>query len=284
MIRIILILLAGLVVLLALTLAWGHWGFNRMVRQEVAAFLPRTLPAGEVVTPGRIAHLPAPVQNWLVRSGMVGQDEIAVVHLHQSGQMLTKPGGSWMPVVSEQYFRTADPGFIWLADVKMMPLLHMAGRDMYQDGRGKMVIKLASLLKVVDASGAETDQGTMLRWLAEMVWFPSASLSPYITWEAVDSLSAKATMKYGEVTASGLFTFTPEGDFSSFIADRYYYRKEGSTLEPWLVRVEEGGYGELGGIRMPVRCTVTWRFKEGDFTWYRLTIEGAEYNRDVRLP
>ncbi|HQG47430.1 MAG TPA: hypothetical protein PLG50_17365, partial [bacterium] len=156
--------------------------------------------------------------------------------------------------------------------------------DMYQDCRGRMVIKLASLLPIVNASGPETDQGTLLRWLGETVWFPSAALSPHIAWEAVDSLSAKATMSYGGVTASGIFTFTPDGDFSSFIADRYYYRKEGSTLEPWLVRVEEGGYGELGGIRMPVRCSVTWRFKEGDFTWYKLYIDAAEYDQAVRRP
>ncbi|HNW58488.1 MAG TPA: hypothetical protein PKI62_02280 [bacterium] len=284
MIRIILIVLASLVVVTALALVWGQWSFHRMVRQELAAFWPENLPEGEMVTPGRIAHLPAPVQRWLVRSGVLGREEIRLVHLRQRGEMLNKPGGSWMPVASEQYFRTAEPGFIWIADVRMMPLLHLAGRDMYQDGRGRMVIKLASLLPIVNASGAEADQGTLLRWLAETGWFPSAALSPHITWEAVDSLSARATMRYGGITAAGVFTFTPDGDFSSFLADRYYYRKEGSTLEPWLVRVEEGGYGELGGIRMPVRCSVTWRLKEGDYTWYKLVIESAEYDEAVRRP
>jgi len=281
--RIILILFAALILLILFALVWGRWSFDRMVDSELAAFLPSPLPEGEMVTPGAIASLPAPVQRWLIRSGVVGREAIQLVHLRQRGEMLNKPGGPWLPVVSEQYFRTAEPGFIWVADVKMMPFLHLAGRDMYQDGKGRMVIKLLSLLPVVNASGADTDQGTMLRWLAETVWFPSAALSPYITWEVVDSLSAKAVMSYGGVTASGIFTFTPEGDFISFQADRYYFRKEGSTLEPWLVRVEEGGHGELAGIRMPLRCTVTWRLKEGDFTWYRLTIEGSEYDREVRL-
>ena len=284
MIRIILIVLAGLAVLIALAMVWGHWSFNRMVRQELAAFLPGSIPEAELITPDRIAHLPEPVQRWLTRSGAAGREEIRLVHLRQRGEMLNKSGGPWLPVVSEQYFRTAEPGFIWIAKVRMAPLLHLAGRDTYQDGRGKMVIKLASLLPVVNASGPETDQGAMLRWLAETVWFPSAALSPYITWEAVDSLSARATMSYGNVTAAGLFTFSAEGDFTSFVADRYYYRKEGSTLEPWQVRVDEGGYGELGGICMPVRCSVTWRLEEGDFTWYKLFIESAEYDQAVRLP
>ena len=284
MIRTILIVLTGLVIGTALALVWGQWSFNRMVRRELAAFLLVRLPEGEMVTPGRIAHLPEPVQRWLIRSGAVGREEIRLVHLRQRGEMLNKPGGPWLPVVSEQFFHTAEPGFIWIAKMKMAPLLYLAGRDMYQDGRGRMVIKLASLLPVVNASGSEIDQSTMLRWLAEIVWFPSAALNPYITWEVVDSLSAKATMSYGGITAAGEFTFTPEGDLSSFIANRYYYRKEGSTLEPWQVRVEEGGCGELGGIRMPLRCLVTWRLKEGDFTWYKLVIESAEYDETVRLP
>ena len=277
MLKTILLLLAVLVVLIVLAAAWARWNFDRMVFNELEVFLPRHEPAAAPLTLEQITHLPAPVQRWLQRSGAVGRPPVRLAYLHQTGQMLTKPGGSWLPVTSRQYFRTAEPGFIWVADVKMAPLLHMAGRDMYQDGHGAMVIKLASLLPVVNARGPETDQGTMLRYLAETVWFPSAVLHPSITWESVDSTSARATMSYGGITASGLFTFTAEGDFDSFEAQRYYYRKEGSTLEPWLVRVEKDGYQEFDGMRLPARCTVTWRFKEGEFTWYRLQIEQVTY-------
>jgi len=34
-------------------------------------------------------------------------------------------------------------------------------------------------------------------------------------------------MSYERVTASGAFKFDEDGDFVSFEADRYYYRKEG---------------------------------------------------------
>ena len=280
--------IANLILVVVCLAAYGQWNFNRMVRVELAGFQPAPAPAGEIVTAAKIMALPPVVQRWLTRSGMVGREEIRSAHLRQSGKMLSKPGGAWMTVSSEQYFRTTEPGFYWIADVKMMPMVYMSGRDKYQDGRGQMLIKVASLFPVADASGAEADQGAMLRYLAETVWLPSAVLSRHITWEAVDDLSARATMNYGGVTASGLFTFNEAGDFKSFLADRYYYRKEGSTLEPWFVQVDEGGYKEFSGIRVPARCSVTWRFKTGDFTWYRLEIEGVEYNEggisdDLRL-
>ena len=67
----------------------------------------------------------------------------------------------------------------------------------------------------------------MLRYLGEIVWVPSAALSDYITWEEMDSTTARATMSYGGITASGIFKFDENGAFVSFEADRYYYRKEG---------------------------------------------------------
>lgn len=54
----------------------------------------------------------------------------------------------------------------------------------------------------------------------------SFALSDYISWEEINSTAAKATMSYEGVTASGAFKFDENGDFVSFEADRYYYRKE----------------------------------------------------------
>ena len=45
----------------------------------------------------------------------------------------------------------------------MVPLIYFAGRDKYAEGRGHMLIKLFSLIKVADAGGKEVDQGTLPR-------------------------------------------------------------------------------------------------------------------------
>ena len=102
----------------------------------------------------------------------------------------------------------------------------------------------------VDAKGKEIDQGALLRYLGEIVWVPSAALSDYITREEMDSITARATMSYGGITASGIFKFDENGAFVSFEADRYYYRKEGSTLEKWVITAKN--YKEFEGIRVPV--------------------------------
>jgi hypothetical protein len=228
------------------------------------------------VTEEMITHVPDVVQKWLKRSNIVGKEVIQVAHLEQKGEMRTKPEGNWMSMNAEQYITTDPPGFIWIANVKAVPFLHLSGRDKYSDGKGHMLIKLFSLIPVVDARGKEIDQGALLRYLGEIVWYPSAALSDYIRWEEINSTAAKATTSYGGITASGIFIFDENGDFVSFGANRYYYRKEGSTLERWVITAKD--YGEFEGIRIPVNLSATWKLGK-DFTWYRLEITEVEYNK-----
>lgn len=270
--------LANLLIAVMLVYAWGTWRFNTMVRNEVQAVLSDTPTTAAVLTDKDISHLPPIVQQWLRRSNVVGKRVSRSVHLHQSGLMRTKRDGKWMPVSAEQYFTVKHPGFVWVADVKAAPGVHLAGRDLYLDGHGHMLIKALSLYPVANSGGATVDQGNLLRYLAEIAWFPSAALAPYITWEAVDDHRAMATMHYGDVTASGVFAFTPKGDLESFSALRFYDRKEGPTLEPWFINVEPGAYKEFNGVRIPVRSSVTWKLREGDLTWYKVQIDEVEYD------
>ena len=66
-----------------------------------------------------------------------------------------------------------------------LPLLR--ARDEYRLGRGRMYAKLTALITVFDVQGEKLDQGAMVRYLSEMIWFPTAFLGENITWQAVDS-------------------------------------------------------------------------------------------------
>lgn len=271
--------IVNIIILVVCILSYGTWNFERMVNDELNSFLPKDHTEKRIVTTEMIESLPPVVQKWLKRSNILGKEIIQTVHLKQKGEMKTKPDGSWMMVETEQYITVKPPGFIWIADVKAAPFLHLSGRDKYQNGRGHMLIKLLSLFPVVDAKGKEIDQGALLRYLGEIVWHPSSALSDYITWAEIDSITAKATMSYGGTTASGIFKFDENGDFISFEAERYYYRKEGSTLERWLITLEDiNAYKEFEGVRIPTKLAVTWKFETGDFTWYRLEVIDTEYN------
>jgi len=272
----------NVVVLLGVVVGYGTWSFDSLVEKELAHFLSysrqRNSEAGEVVTERRLSTLPSPVRRWLDRTGVVGKREVYSVHLKQRGEMRTSPEGKWMSVEAEQWFRVDEPAFIWVADVSAAPGIHLYGKDTFIGGRGCMLIKLLSLITVADARGEETDQGAMLRFLAETVWFPTAAVAEYIRWEEIDSTYARAFMKLGTREVSGVFTFSPDGDVAGFEAKRYYTRKNGASLEDWYIRMDPGGYREFGGVRIPARAEVIWKLREGDFPWFRLEVTDMEYD------
>jgi len=268
---------ANTFILVACILSYGSWDFEMMVKAELKLFMVTKAPEETVVTPEMMSGFPEIIVRWLERSGVVGREVIHNVYLVQSGRMRTKPDGRWMDIKAEQYISTEPPGFVWKADVKAFPMVHLSGRDKYQSGEGHMLIKMFSIIPVVNERGSEIDQGAMLRYMAEMVWYPSFAVSDYIKWEPVDSFSARATMSYAGMSVTGLFRFDAHGDFVRFEADRYFQRKGGATLERWVVSVKENGYGEFSGVRIPVDLSVSWKLSSGDFTWFELKIEKVDY-------
>lgn len=268
---------ANILALAGVVLAYGAWSYHAMVENELKAFMPDTLPPKAWVTKDRLATVPPVVQKWMERSNVIGKEVVYVAHLKQTGEMMTKPDGKWIPFEAEQYNTLDKPGFIWTTEMQTFPGIYITGRDKYQNGRGNMLIKLMSIFPIADAKGPETDQGTMLRNLAEICWFPSAALNDYIQWEQIDSLTARATMTWGGITAPGIFRFGADGDLLSFEAQRYYDRKDGPTLEDWLVK--NTGWKDMNGIRIPFRSEITWKLKTGDFTWLKLEIRDLEFNK-----
>ncbi len=280
------IILGAVIILFPVVSFFAGFRFNQSVKKEVeelfhanAAALDKGKISREngIIRADGLNNLPPVVQKWLIQSGVTGRAGTHTVRLKQNARLRLKEDGTWMPARVEQYFTVAKPGFIWKARVKMAPLIFFAGRDMYSNGRGHMLIKLFSLLKVADARGKEVDQGTLLRYLAETVWFPSAALSPYLKWEEAGANSARVTMDYGGISAAGVFTFNGKGEVVSFTADRYGEFNGQYLLKSWTVLIKE--QREFNGVRVPSRGEVVWRLDTGDFLWYQFEITEIEYNR-----
>lgn len=182
-----------------------------------------------------------------------------------------------MPAQAEQYFSVNPPGFVWSVDVTMARVLPIVGRDRYVEGRAQMLIKAASLLNVVDAAGERIDQGTLLRYLGEIVWFPSAALSDTIVWKPLD---AQATMSYAGVTAAAVFGFDALGRFADLSARRYMGDGPNSKLEDWNVVAQN--WRVMKGVEIPVTGVVQWRLDSGVFEYYRWEILDIDYEARAR--
>ena len=270
--------IANIIILIVGFSAFATHKFHNMVTYEsYQILLNKTIKPSSIILEKDINHLPQIIQKWLNNSRTVGSPNVQTVQLKQLGTMRTKPTSHWMPFEASQVFNVENPSYVWQTKVDAMPIISMVGLDKFENGKGEMLIKLAGLMSVVnEVENPKINQGAMLRYLAEICWFPSAALNDYIHWESVDSNSAKATFMYKNQSVSGLFTFNNKGDFVTFEANRYFGGSKTSQLEKWRITAED--YKVFNGIKIPSKCKVTWKLKEGDFNWMNLQIVAIDYN------
>lgn len=256
------------VIIIAVAMSAAAMRF-RAVAQQQADMLFATRSNQIVVTDEMISPLPQAVQRWILRAGIVGKETPGKLIIAQRGMLRTKPEQRWMPFEATQYFSIDPPGFVWTAAITAAPGITIAGRDIYRGGRGQMVIKPLYLFEAANGSGKEIDQGTLVRYLAEMAWFPQSALSPYLRWQRINDNSAQVTMEYGGISASAIYAFTPDGDVAGFEAKRYGNFGDVYKKETWLVKTT--GYATFNGVRIGHKSDVIWKLAEGDFHW--LTVE-----------
>jgi len=274
-------MIANLLILIVAVFSFTNLRFSNKVETEIAQILAHTKTINETtVSEQEISDLPEPVKRWLEVSGVVGKEKINSVWLKQKAKMKMKPEQeNWNDATAEQYFTVQNPAFIWKVKMKMLPFIKIAGRDKFVDGKGEMQIKMFSLLNIVNEKGSKMDEGTLQRYLGEMVWFPSAALSPFITWEAIDNRSAKAKMDYQGTKGSGTFHFNENGDFIRYSALRFKGNEVDAERYEWVIDVRE--HAVKNGIKIPVKMTATWKLDEGDWTWLDLEITEITYNVDT---
>jgi hypothetical protein len=269
--------------LLIAIIGMSVWLFQLQTNQEIKFLLTEAKRAERtIITKEMVQPLPTPVQKWLTNIGLIGKETIRTVHFKQNGFMKLKPEQKeWTEAASEQYVSTDNPAFIWHVRMKLFPFLNVFGRDQYKDGESQMLIKMAGLIPVVNEKNNEKiNQSTLQRYLMELPWYPSAALSPYISWEHINESSAKATMSYKGISGSATYFFKPNGELERISA--YRYKESDSTSEPIECIGEVIESTRIDGINIPTKLEISWMLDSGKFTWYRLQLADVRFN-DLEL-
>ena len=115
-------------------------------------------------------------------------------------------------------------------------------------------------------STPELNQGELLRFFAEATWYPTALLpSQGVRWEAINDISARATLTDGATTVSVVFQFNAEGTIATFRAEARYRNK--LTAMPWTGRYWE--YSVRNGMLIPLEGEVGWEYPEGTRLYFK---------------
>jgi hypothetical protein len=262
----------------AAALLFGRQQTRRGVRKLVADLTEQDAVAER---PDSVAldALPAPVARYLQRALSAERAPISGVTLRQRGQLRTTvESGRWMTFTASHAAKVGEPGFVWDAQVKVMPFLHIHVVDSLKHGIGASRVRLMSVLRVGGATGnPELTSGALHRYLAEAVWYPAALLpSERLSWSAIDEFTALATLKDGATEVSLEFRFADDGEVESvFTPGRWGIFDGEYRQKPWEGHFSN--YRRIDGVLIPMRGEVGWYTEARlDIVW-RGEIESVEF-------
>jgi hypothetical protein len=232
----------------------------------------------EIITEAHLSALPEPMQRYLRYARVIGRPKVKCIKVRQKGLMRTSPTQPWMPVEALQYSTLVEPlSRTWYAKIKIGPLSLLSGYDRYDQGAGRMVIRLLSMYPVADASGPEVDMSALIVFINDMVMWPTAFLSDYIHWEAVDASTARMRVSLHGKQFSAELHFNAAGEMVDFITEQRY-RSVGKAFKQDRWSTPFRLYREANGLRIPSEGEAVWHLPEGEFPYIQVKIGEVQYD------
>jgi hypothetical protein len=240
---------------------------NTLTAQVDRLIQTATKQGSEAYTTDRsLDTIPAPVARYL-RLATPKPTRIEQVQIHQIGTLRTDVRSErWLPFEADHIVVPAATGFVWNARVAVAPLLHVRVRDALIEGTGSGRVSLLSAFTVsADAGTAEMNSGSLHRYLAEAVWYPTALLpSAQLKWTEIDGTKALATLTVRGVSVSLEFRFAESGEVTGiYTPGRWGKFSEGYQQVPWEGHFRD--YREREGVFVPTEGDVGWYV---DDEWY----------------
>ncbi len=269
--KILTIIVLSIIVIVVIAIIIGNYYLSIQFKTEIEKlFSLSNNISNKTFSHEQLSGLPEPVQRYFKHVLREKQPYISYVRLRHNGQFKTDLKKDWIAIEGEQYYTTERPGFVWRGKTSLF-----TARDMYLADKGSLTVLLFSLFKIVEGEGEEYNQGELLRWLGEGVWFPTNLLpSEYLQWSPIDSNSARLIFKYKELSLFYTVRFNKQGEITELETKRYMSKDK---LETWVGKASD--YKEINGVVIPTKIEAIWRLKTEDFSYAKFNLKNIEYNR-----
>lgn len=254
--------------------------FNRFLAEKQTALMKsQTVPGFGASEALLRQHLPEPVKRYLKKCGfdqrmLPRQAEV----IWKDSAIRLAPDKPWMPLKTIQFNSTPFPCRIVYMKAMMMGIIPFEGRDIFNAGSGHMLGKIVGMIPVFDAQDKEIAFSGLVTVLAEAFMVPGYMIESYTSWQEIDDHSAKAVMVWQDLKVEGIFHFDDAGDMVRFDTDeRYYANPKGfNELQKWSVFCD--AYTEKNGIRFPERVRAVWFLPEGEYEYWRGTLDHIKFD------
>lgn len=277
----VLCVVAILAALAAGAIVYGAYRWKAGTKEIRARLLASRLHVSKAAYDTReVEDLPPPVRRYFHAVMKDGQPMVTAVRLKHEGQFnMGETSSRWSRFTSSQVAFTQPIGFDWDGCIAVVPGLSVFVHDAYVAGEGVLHAELLGLVTVADIRGIpEVAHGELMRFLAESAWYPTALLpSQGVRWEAIDDMSARATLADGTTVVSLDFHFGSDGLISSVRSAARHRTVNGALIAtPWQVRV--WSYEIREGMRIPLEGEVAWELPDSLWPYWRGRITEIVYD------
>jgi hypothetical protein len=230
----------------------------------------------DILTNEKIATLPSILQKYYAISGFLDKPiALNADIIWKESFIKLKRDGDWKALKTSQ-FNSVNP--IMRTSYMKVKRMFFAGKDLYKEGKASMIGKVFNLFKVINASGPQLSQSALITSFCEFMLISGYALQDYVSWEEIDDTTIRGTLKDHAFEVSGLFSFDKEGKFKYFETDdRYYDEGDGNYVKKkFLARFDS--YKQVDGALQVENITALWRLDDGDYEYYKGTIDHIVYN------
>jgi len=277
--------LGNLIVLIGVVfgfLAQGPVSLRAAYERDVDRALSRFSPA-QRISDADLAHLPDPVQRYLRAAGVVGQPRVRNLYVRMHGRIRRARDARWMALAAEQYNFIDEPARLFYLNASMLSI-PVQGYHRYIGPSATMTVKAAALIRVVDVSGPEMDQGETVTMFNDMcVMAPATLIEPAIRWEPVDDRTARAYFTNAGHTIRAELSFNDIGDLTNFWSDdRYQTSSDGRSVKKVRWSTPLAGYRAFGPFHLASGGEAHWHEAGRDYAYIELTLDDVQYNVRAR--
>lgn len=225
------------------------------------------------VEAAELQHLPEPARRYLAFMRVAGRPRVWSFAAGYAGRFRPGADKAWGDCEAWQYNRRAPIARYFRLRMQYLGPLPVTARDTYEDGEGRLEVKLLGLLTVADATGEPFDIGELVTWLNDAVLLaPSMLLAPEVVFApACDDAFDLALTDAGHTVRARVFVDERGAPLDFSTTDRFYAPGDQEPVRTrWTTPV--AGWDLTGEQPTPTRAQALWHLPEGPLAYADFTL------------
>ena len=219
------------------------------------------------VAPDPLARLRA----FCFPGGEEAARRVRAVRTTQRGEFRAAPEARWVPFTAEEVIESTRSSFRWDARIAGGRLGSTVVTDAYEDGHGRLVVKLGGVIPVKRATGPDLDRGELQRYLGAVISCPPALLNhPSLEFAVTGPGTLRVRDLQDQTGATVDLEIGEDGRPLGCHAERPRLAGKRNILTPWSGRAVE--FQEWEGLRVASKLEALWHYPEGPFVYFRAEV------------